>query len=763
VALDEPGAVDLLDPLRNGAIDVHGPVVDLGERQSGLFVLSPVPLRSAEVNGDSWAEVGPRLKLRVPIDVNHPPDRVRMRVRRVRAHKVLVLVDGVPVRQALLPEDQGTHVIDLPVASERFTRDVSTVELRFLGANKRDDSTPVPPRSVRRVLLPPVISAEEAERGRDAGAPSATRDTPAQRPVLEIDWVHVCRADASVARVADLVSDVRIDRTPRRSLTLYAPTRVSWVTVLPADATLRTAVTAEGIRGAHAGPVRARIRVETDEAEPVEHTLIVQPHQQWQEVSLDLARFAHRAARISFAAEFVTEDRDGGSMRPLRDDAGVTGADVRVAFADPRLIARTAPLPRLAPVRHALFVVVRGLRADRVIPQVHARLSHGGFSQMAREGLVAKVLVPSGRDLPAFASMLTGLTPEGHGIEHWTDTHDERAPTMGSLLREGGMATALFADDKWIEGSGLDRGYSEVRTCPGEAVRCRAEVPLGLAAEWLVAQRDRRAFALVLTRAGVPPFDPPRDLLLQLDPNPSENALQPESTAQYAHLPRGSESLDYERLVTLYDAALANVDRSLAQAMARLRDAGLLEQTLIVVVGSRGTALGEDRWIGEGPCSFAVVSESAVMIRAPGVRARMLTEVVDALDANATVFERLGVQGPWRGAFAPVSLSVVSPMGVHPQGFVSALGAHNDRALRFGDLLALTSRNGTNMILVAPEQDPMAQHDLRAQRPIAVTFAERSLAEFRESGGMDPERYQPSTRVLSDAVAAALRQGMARH
>ncbi|MFO0563693.1 MAG: sulfatase-like hydrolase/transferase [Polyangiales bacterium] len=763
VALDEPGAVDLLDPLRNGAIDVNGPVVDLGERQSAPFVLPPVPLRSGEVNGDSWAEVGTRLKLRVPIDASNPPDRVRLRVRRVRAHKVLVLVDGVPVRQALFPEDQGTHVIDLPVAPERFTRDVSMVELRFLGANKLEDDAPAAPRSARRLLLPPVISAEEAERGRDAGAPSVAQATPAQRPVLEIDWVHVCRADASVARVADLVSDVRIDRTPRRSLTLYAPTRASWVTVLPAAATLRTAVTAEGVRGANASPVRARIRVETDDAEPVEHTLIVRPNQRWEEVSLDLARFAHRAARISFATEVVTVDEDGGALWPARDDAGVTRADVRVAFADPRVIARTAAAPTLPPVRHALFVVVRGLRADRVIPQVNARLSHGGFSRLSREGLVAKVLVPSGRELPALASMLTGLTPEGHRMEDWTDTHDERAPTMGSLLREGGMATALFGDDKWIEGSGLDRGYGEVRTCPGEAVRCRAEVPLGLAAEWLVTQRDRRAFAVVVTRAGVPPFDPPRDLLLQLDPNPPENALQPEGTAQYALVPRGLESLNYERLATLYDAAMANVDRSLAQAMDRLRDAGLLEQTVIVVVGSRGSALGEDRWIGEGPVSFAVVSESAVMIRAPGVRARALTEVVDALDANATVLERLGVQGPWRGAFAPVSLSVVSPMGVHPRGFVSALGVHNDLALRFGDLLALTSRNGTNMVLVAPDQDPTAQTDLRSQRPIALTFAERTLAGFREAGGIDPERYQPSTRALSDAVVAALRQGTARH
>lgn len=78
-------------------------------------------------------------------------------------------------------------------------------------------------------------------------------------------------------------------------------------------------------------------------------------------------------------------------------------------------------------------------------------------------------------------------------------------------------------------------------------------------------------------------------------------------------------------------------------------------------------------------------------------------------------------------------------------------------------MLALTSRGGANIVLIAPERDPLAQNDLRSQRPIALSFAERTLASCRRTGGSDPERYQPSTRALSDAVVAALRQGVARH
>jgi arylsulfatase A-like enzyme len=268
---------------------------------------------------------------------------------------------------------------------------------------------------------------------------------------------------------------------------------------------------------------------------------------------------------------------------------------------------------------------------------------------------------------------------------------------------------------------------------------------------------------MVVTRAGIPPFDPPRDLLLQLDPNPAENALQPEGTAIFALNPRASETLPLERVVTLYDAALANLDRALGQALDRLREVNMLDQMLIVVVGSRGTALGEGRYIGEGPSKLAVVHETALMVRAPGVRPRVLTEVVDALDANATVLERLGVAGPWRGPLAPVSLASVGALGAHPRGFISALGAHHEPALRFGSLLAMTARGGSLLALLSPEQDPLGVDDLRAQKPIAVAFAERSLASAQSSEGVALERYTPSTRALSDAVVAALRQGIARH
>src|SRR5690349_38855 len=46
VADSESGDVSLLPLLPHGAIDVSGPVVDLGEPQAGAYVLPPLPFAS---------------------------------------------------------------------------------------------------------------------------------------------------------------------------------------------------------------------------------------------------------------------------------------------------------------------------------------------------------------------------------------------------------------------------------------------------------------------------------------------------------------------------------------------------------------------------------------------------------------------------------------------------------------------------------------------------------------------------------------------
>jgi arylsulfatase A-like enzyme len=94
---------------------------------------------------------------------------------------------------------------------------------------------------------------------------------------------------------------------------------------------------------------------------------------------------------------------------------------------------------------HVVIVSVDGLRPDAI-----ARFKAATIGRLAREGsysLAATTINPS-KTLPSHTSMLTGESPEEHGIS-WntneTHTHAHVAvPTIFALARERGLRTAAF-------------------------------------------------------------------------------------------------------------------------------------------------------------------------------------------------------------------------------------------------------------------------------------------------------------------------------
>jgi hypothetical protein len=504
--------------------------------------------------------------------------------------------------------------------------------------------------------------------------------------------------------------------------------------------------------------------VETDEAAPVQTELIVVSGAAWQPLNLSLSALANKTVRITVAAEAIPRETPDESI--LAPDASAQREDIRLAIADaqigrdPSLHAATLPAST-ALSRHALFVVVRGLREDRILPTPNVHLTTGTFARLLREGATFRAIAASTRPLGSVATMMTGLLPPVHAMQELTDTLDENAPTLASLLRDGGVATGLFTDDSWFIGSGLDRGFVLTRACQGDQAICRPDSALAAATEWLIAQRDRRAMAMVVTRATMFPLDPPRDILLQLDPTASDGPTIVEPSAMVhargtlgALGPAGSRAQPTQRehAVLRYDAALAGLDRALGQAIDRLSDAHTLSQTTVIVAGDRGNTIAEPNVNPDFLGLQSVVTHTVVMMLAPGLTPGVRPTIVAARDAVPTVLERLGVQSPWTEPFAPLSLTSPALDSTHRLGVLSSLGPRLEPSLRFGEFLAL--QRGVNLLLIAPEQDPTGQSELTSLRPIASAYAERVLAQPRET-----EHYTCSTRAISELISQSIRHG----
>jgi hypothetical protein len=721
---DEPG-IDLTEAFCRSVIDTSGPVIDLGEPQAASWVQSGTLGPAQVVNNESWANVGARLRLRVPLDpvglasdAAAPvlPSAVRFKVRRAVGRGVGLVVDGLLLRTAALPRDATAGIVSMSVPPEVFRRSVADIDLRFSGVRAAAGQAP------------PVAA--------------------------QVDWVHLARTEVTPTRVADLLNDVAVEPTPRRALTFYPPTVLSTVTVLPPHATWTASLAAESPRGASRppAPLIARLRAEVDGEDPIERRVEITPNRPWRPVSLDLARLAGRPARLSIAALEGQDARLAVSAPRIRHP----GATVSTPRAESSAASRTAS------VRRVLLVVVRGARVDRFVPALSQRLNSpaSGFARLLREGAVGVAQAPASREHAAMISAVSGLGADVHRVSELTDMLSEEAPTMASLLAQLGVTTRLYTDDVALLGSGADRGFSERVACANEAATCRPDWMFTAAAEALTRTRTDAQLVVVVTRAGVLPVDPTPENVNLLDPQPYEGQMTSARTSLYADPERGDprrvevrESREIERLGILYDASLLAVDRALGTVLERLHDQRLDEDTLVIVTGDRGTLLGEvpessDRWM-----ALPMATTTVWMARGPGFTHGHVEGVAGVVDIPATVIERFG------GVLAPemdgVSLAGVSEV---ERAVPFVANSRGELALRFGDLIALprSPLTGGGLLLIVPRDDPYGRMDLAPSRPIARMFAETGLASYRPAAGR--RAFPRTTRVLPAPLEATLRR-----
>ena len=161
------------------------------------------------------------------------------------------------------------------------------------------------------------------------------------------------------------------------------------------------------------------------------------------------------------------------------------GAVLAVSAVSARAQVPSAPASGSDPVRtakpvpgvdHALIISVDGLRPDVMLrartPNLRRLMESGSFTMWART-------VPRSVTLPSHTSMLTGVTPERHGVL-WNGDLPEpahpRVPTIFEIAKRAGVTTAMVAGKtKFVA---LERfgtvDWSSIAKATDEDVSCAA-------------------------------------------------------------------------------------------------------------------------------------------------------------------------------------------------------------------------------------------------------------------------------------------------
>lgn len=189
-----------------------------------------------------------------------------------------------------------------------------------------------------------------------------------------------------------------------------------------------------------------------------------------------------------------------------------------------------------------------------------------------------------------------------------------------------------------------------------------------------------------------------------------------------------------------YDMGVRYADETVGRVLNALSDAGVLDETAIIISSDHGETLGEFNIYGDHQLADNITTRVPLIFSWPGVTDSLAGQEHDALhhhmDWAATTVELAGGSVPenWDGqSFAP-ALQAGKDEG--REFLVVSQGAWScQRSVRFDDFLCIRSyhdglHNFPDTMLFDVKNDPHEQHDLAPSQPETVGRAMRLLDEW---------------------------------
>ncbi|MCO5205663.1 MAG: sulfatase-like hydrolase/transferase [Anaerolineae bacterium] len=320
-----------------------------------------------------------------------------------------------------------------------------------------------------------------------------------------------------------------------------------------------------------------------------------------------------------------------------------------------------------------LMLTLESTPASHVSCYGYARQTTPHIDRFAAEGaLYEQAIAPACWTLPAHASLFTGLYPSQHGTHFGNPFLSKDVVTIAELLQRRGYATAAFTTNDWVnERFGFDRGFETFRwskrtmewlkslfsaeTKAEKVIRYARDpfYPVGhrnnkLIKAWIKQSRQtgRPFFAYTLYFEPHYPYRPhypyAREFLKDTQRPWWRVNMDPD---RYMAGAATMTADDFEVINGLYDSRLAGTDAIIGRLLDDLRQDGILDDTIVIIVADHGENLGEHQLMSHQYCVYDTLAHIPLIIRYPrlfpaGMR---ITETVQSLELFTTIIDIIGI------------------------------------------------------------------------------------------------------------------------
>jgi arylsulfatase A-like enzyme len=473
------------------------------------------------------------------------------------------------------------------------------------------------------------------------GRPLMVMPTDGLFDLVAIKWIKV------IPRKADFTQPAGRETVGKReeyrsSLYVHSPSTITFEVAVPKQGRLHFGM---GITEKKS-PITFHVTVD---AKDLLYTKTVADPDAWADADLDLSAYSGRNVKLTFATS--------------TEKAGTVGL-----WANPLL---TTQAPKTRP--NVLIYLIDTERADHASLYGYARDTTPFMKKLGGQGLVfddCQVQAP--RTKQSTASLMTSLYSYTHGIVHDYDTIPKGSTTLAEQLRAAGYVTASIVANPFAGRiTGLGRGFDYLeewavvqryrtdahdRGTDSEAVN-------KIAFPWLDQHKDEPFFLYAHATDPHAPYRPPAGFEEKFA-NSSET---PEFDRNYKSLGgkikyaggtvvnragARQAGVDPDRFIRRamdrYDGEILHNDSSLEQLVGKLKQLGVLDNTLIVVVSDHGEEFWEHGWTSHGHSLYQELTHAVFLMWNPKLIPvpRRISDPVQLIDLMPTVLDLLGVKIP---------------------------------------------------------------------------------------------------------------------
>lgn len=352
--------------------------------------------------------------------------------------------------------------------------------------------------------------------------------------------------------------------------------------------------------------------------------------------------------------------------------AGLFAAAPGPSATEVPIAPQRPPTADLGDTPDVVLITIESWRHD-ALPGGEAELELPGLQRLMDEGLTfTQHVATSSWHRPSLASLMTAQFPAAHGVDVVAARLEPDRLTLAEVLRERGYVTAALPARSELESAlGFDQGFDWLIGFgqPADLARSESARRLLLPALLRTALRGARGLRVQredLHRSAGEVVSAGQHFILanRRDGNRYMAWLHLAEPALPYFSADGSEVVEYRppdrmsdqeraQAVAVYEEELGTADAALVGLLDWLDSQGVLEDTLLVVVGVHGEELFEHGGWGHGDSLFDEQIRTPLIVKLPGVgfAGQQVPWQVSIVDIAPTILAETGTTVPeaWEG------------------------------------------------------------------------------------------------------------------